>query len=188
MIDRRTARRLLLNRPQTQPDKWAGTIESVAPLRVRVRTAVVDSTPDTLVPDLTVGDAVWGETVAGRSVILGRFGSARLITASGAELITPAAGVTVVSCEVARVGRVGQIALRVQLGTDLTGGDHPNLSVGTLTAGWRPAIRSPLVTAAAGSSVGALASNGAIEVVASMVAVTAGTSLDLCGTYLLGDE
>lgn len=76
MISRREAGRLLINRPVTLPDKWEGRIESVSPLRVRVRGSVPDATPDTLVGDLAVGNPVWGETVNGRSVILGRFGGA----------------------------------------------------------------------------------------------------------------
>lgn len=73
-LDRRTVARAFVNRPVSLPDWWEGAIESTSPLRVRVRGGVPDSTPDDLVGDLTVDASVWGVTVNGRSVILGRFG------------------------------------------------------------------------------------------------------------------
>lgn len=182
MINRRTVERLLINRPMTQPDKWAGTIAGVDPLRVRVRQAIPDATPDTLVSGLAVGESVWGETVSGRMVILGRFSGTPLVTAEG--LITPAAGFTVVHCHLARVGRLAQIALRVQRDVDTPAGDHSNVTVGTLDPGWWPAIQTPLSSATAGASLGALATIGVVEISSTVAATPAGSAIDLYGTYI----
>lgn len=185
-MDRRTVARTILNRRLALPDKWVAVVDSVAPLRVRVRGTVVDATPDTLVEDLSVDESVWGETVGGRAVILGRFGGTPLVTETGSSLIVLASGMTLVHCTITRVGRHAQLALRIQSDTDIPVGNHTNVPVGTLVAGWRPAIQTPLSAATAGSSLGALGTDGTVEITATIAATPAGSSIDLYGTYLIG--
>lgn len=89
-MDRRQIARAIVNRPPALPDWWEGTVDSITPLRVKVRGHVPDSTPDTLVAGLQVGHAVWGATVGGRAVILGRFGGTPIETLVGAKLVKTA--------------------------------------------------------------------------------------------------
>lgn len=185
-MDRRTISRAIINRRVELPDKWVADVDSVSPLRIRVRGTLVDATPDTLVADLAVNESVWGETVGGRAVILGRFGGTPLATADGPSLIVLASGMTLVHCTLARVGRHAQLALRVQSDTDIPAGNHTNMPVGTLVAGWRPAIQTPLSAATAGSSLGALGTDGTVEITATIATTPAGSSIDLYGTFLIG--
>ena len=182
-LDRRAVARAILNRAATgTTDWWEGRVTSVSPLRVAVKGVAPDSTPDDLVGGLTVDTAVWGMTIIGRMVILGRFSGTPLVTAEG--LITPAAGFTVVHCHLARVGRLAQIALRVQRDVDTPAGDHSNVTVGTLDPGWWPAIQTPLSSATAGASLGALATIGVVEISSTVAATPAGSAIDLYGTYI----
>lgn len=139
-LDRRAVARAILNRAATgTADWWEGRVTSVSPLRVAVKGVAPDSTPDDLVGGLTVDTAVWGMTIIGRMVILGRFGGAPYDTLSLSSLF--AAGTPWSNPTAIRDGRWVCFEGGWQMAAS---GALPALTYGTATSlltlpnGWRP--------------------------------------------------
>lgn len=156
-LDRRAVARAILNRAATGTvDWWEGRVTSVSPLRVAVKGVAPDSTPDDLVGGLTVGAAVWGMTIIGRMVILGRFGGHPYDTLALSSLFvngTPAQAPTAirdggwVSLEGAWLMAAGTSPVTPEIAYETTA------TLFTLPAGWRPAKLLTFPSGAFGSTV-----------------------------------
>lgn len=191
MIDRRTVARTIINRPVALPEKWVATVESLSPLRIRIRGNVPDSTPDSLVSNLHVGNSVWGETVAGRAVILGRFGGEEDM-GNDTTSFTAATDWTVNDAVTRRVGRTVQFYCRfTRSGTAVTvpaSGDIANTPVLTITDTLRrPVLGVALATYDTGPMcAGSVSTAGVLTLnaVAPGVTIPTGQQLSLAGTWL----
>ena len=165
--------------------RWA-QVTQTDPLRIQFPGEPAGSTTPVALCRPIVGQQVLTMAWMARMVVLGATRGDGVQVASGATLVSLEAGFTLTHCVIRRVGSVVQLSLRVTRNVAVPAGNHTNIFVGTISsAAFRPLMSSPLSAVTQASCLGCIHATGAIEIAASIGTVTAGTPIDLCGTYIV---